>query len=273
MLNMVEVRNRQGDLLSFPLNDVSEGYIVEDIQGLDPVKATIVSSSFARLDGEQYQSSRRDLRNITFRIRLEPDHVTNSVRSLRNRLYVFFMPKAEIELRFYDTDGLVVNISGRVESFEAPLFTDKPVANISILCLSSDFIELSGVELSGVTTSGSTETLLEYDGTIETGIEFVLTVNRPLSEFTFYHRPPDDALRSMDFSAPLIAGDVLTINTVPGSKGATLNRFAFDTSILYGISPQSNWIELMHGENYIRVYAEGAAIPFDIRYVNRYGGL
>lgn len=273
MLTMVEARTRQGVMLSLPMEDISGGYLVEDINGLDPVKATLVSSSHAKQDGSQYHSSRRENRNITIRVKIMPDHVGNTVRGLRLSLYSFFMPKSEVSLRFYDSDGLVVNIWGRVEDCKAALFTKEPAVDISIICFDPDFAELEPVQYSGMTTSGFTESLITYAGSVETGIQFVFTPNRSISEFTIYHRPPNDALRQMDFEASLVAGDVLTISTVPGAKGATLNRIGVISSLLYGVSPESNWIELMHGDNYIRVYAEGAAIPFNIEYVNRYGGL
>lgn len=273
MLTTVEVRNSQGDLLSLPLEDATAGFIVADIQGLDPVKATLVSSSFAQLDGTQYQSSRREARNIVIRLELDPDYITTSVRDLRNRLYDFFMPKAEVNLRFIMSDDLSVDIMGRVETCESPLFTQNPDIHISVMCFKPDFIDLVPVELSGETTATSTETMVPYEGTVEAGIQFVLNVDRTLTEFTFYHRPPDGSLRTLDFAAPLEDGDVLTISTVPGAKGATLTRDGTDSPILYGISPQSNWIAFSRGENHIRVYAEGDEIPFDIVYTPRYGGL
>lgn len=272
MLTTIEVRNNQGALLSLPLEDISNGLIVEDVEGLDPVKATIVSSSFALMDGVQYHSSRREARNIKLRLGLEPDYVLTTVRDLRNRLYNFFMPKTEVSLRFY-VDGLTVNILGRVESFETPLFTKEPVVDISIICFDPDFIDLAPIKFSGMSTSASTETVVSYKGSVETGLQFALKVDRALTAFTFYHRPPDGTLRSLDFSASLVAGDVLTISTVSGAKGATLTRANTNSSLLYAISPQSNWIELMPGDNNIRVYAVGAGIPFDITYTNRYGGM
>lgn len=272
MLVKVEVRTRQGNLLSLPLEDISDGIIVGDIEGLDPVKATLVSSSFAGLDGQQYQSSRRDLRNIRIKLDLDPDP-TDTVRDLRNRLYGFFMPKSEVDLRFYMEDGLTVNISGRVESFEAQLFTAEPAADISIICFDPDFQGLAPVVISGNTVSTNAEFLINYEGTVETGIEFTLLPNRTLTEFAIYHRAPDDTMRILEFAAPLAVGDMLNISTVSGSKGATLLRTGTSTSVLYGISPQSNWTELASGPNYFTVYAVGAAIPFQIKYVNKYGGL
>jgi hypothetical protein len=273
MLTTVEVRTRQGTLMVLPLEDISSGLIVADIQGLDPVKAVIVSSSFAQLDGAQYQSSKREPRNILMKLELEPDFITTHVRDLRNQIYAFFMPKREVNLRFYDSSGSIVDIWGRVEYCQSPLFAKESEVDISILCMDPDFIDQVPVEVPGNTVSDSTEFLIDYDGTVETGLEFVLNVNRVLTEFTIYHRPPNDTVRSLEFIAPLQDLDVLTITTVPGAKEVKLTRGGVDTPLLYGVTPQSNWIELVQGENYLSVYASGAAVPFNITYVPRYGGL
>lgn len=273
MLNLVEIRNSQGDLLSFPLEDISEGFVLKEIEGLDPVKAILVSSSFANMDGEQYHSSRREPRNLIFKIGLEPDYVLDSVRDLRKRLYEFFMPKSEVELRFYMTDGPTVNITTRVESFQCPLFVSEPEASITVLGYDSDFIELNPIVVNDVTTSGVDEILTPYAGTVEAGLTFILNLDRSLSGFDIHHRAPDGVTRTLSFAASLLDEDVVTITTLPGMKGAVLTRDDVDTSILYAVSPQSNWIELQPGDNYIRVFASGDPIPFELHYSNRYGGL
>lgn len=273
MLTSIEVMNPQGSLLALPMEDVSDGVVVKDIQGLDPVKATLVSSSFAQMNGEQYHSSRREARNIVLKLDLEPDYITTTVKDLRDRLYRYFMPRSQIFMKFYDSSGLEVSIEGRVESFDCPLFVQEPEANISIMSFDPDFLGATPVVIQEETTEDEDEIFIEYEGSIETGIEFVLNVDRSLSEFTIYHRLPDGSIRTTDFSAPLENGDVLTIVTIRGSKRVTLNRSSIESSALYGISPQSNWLELVPGDNYIRVYAEGEGIPYTITYTNRYGGL
>jgi hypothetical protein len=272
---MVEVRNSQGTLLSLPLDDISDGLVLTEVEGLDPVKATLVSSSFAQMDGEQYHSSRREARNIRIHLDLEPDYIADSVYDLRKRLYTFFMPKTEVQLRFYMSDDLVVNIMGRIETFETNIFSDKPNAVISLLCYDPDFVELESVVVEGETVETTDMiTITLPDGTIETGIRFVLNVDRDITEFAIYHQPEGQSLRTLDFAAvDMEAGDVLTISTVSGSKGATLVRSAVSTSVLYGVSPQSNWIELQPGDNELRVHAEGDEIPYTIEYSHRYGGL
>jgi len=272
-ISKIEARSSVGSLLTFQLGDISNGYALEDVEGLDPVKATLVSSSFANLDGAQYQSSKRDPRNIILTVSFHPDYATQTVRALRTNLYQFFMTKTEVQLQFYMVDGLIVNIMGRVETCEAPLFVQEPKATISIMCFDPDFIELDTTTVTGDTVADTTEFLVTYDGSVDTGIVFTLNVDRSLSEFTIYHRPPDNIVRSLDIQASLVADDVLKISTVTGNKYVTLTRASTDSSLLYARSSQSDWIQLRPGDNYLRVYALGAPVPFSFSYMQRHGGL
>lgn len=282
MLTEVEVRNQRGDLLSLPLEDDSRGLVVESIEGLDPVTATLISSSFAQIDGAQYHTSRREPRNIKLRLGLDPDYIGTSVSDLRKQLYNFFMPKTSVDLTFRSNvaqpDGrvvedLVVDITGRIESFETPLFSKEPAVDISLMCFDPDFHDPNPLVFEGNTTAGSEEVVIHYKGTVETGLLFSLFPNRDISEFTIYARTVGGPLRTLDFSAPLLLNDTLRISTVVGSKYVTRTRANVETPMLYAMAPQSSWLELLPGENYIRVYAAGLAIPYNITYSNKYGGL
>lgn len=273
MLTKLEARSTLGSLLSINLIDDNDGFTIQDISGLDPVKAVLVSSSFAQIDGEEFQSARREPRDISIKLGLEPSFLNQTIRDLRTKLYSFFMPKTSVELTFYDDSGLVVHIYGIVESFVSPLFTQEPVADIGIRCYKPDFENLQIVTLNGITVPTSFETPVNYAGTVETGIKFTLSPARALTEFSIYQRPPDGTIRTLQFSTPLLAGDKLVIQTKPGAKYATLTRSTQDSSVLYGVSPYSNWIQLLQGTNYIRVYAEGAGIPYKLEYTAKYGGL
>lgn len=275
MIVKFEARNKQGDLLSLQLDDDSDSYLVQDIDGLGPVKATLVSSSFAGLDGEQYQSSRREARNIKVQLGLNPDPAAlETYDSLRNDLYKFFMSESKTSLRFYKESGLYVDIPGVVESCDPSIFTQEPAMDISIMCFDPDFYDPNPVHLTtGSTTSGATTTVIPYAGSVDTGIVFTLNVNRTLSGFTLYHTPPNDSVRSLDFSGSLVSGDVLVISTVPGSKGVTLTRSGVQSSMLWAVSPQSNWLALEQGSNEFRAYATGAAIPYTLDYTTKYGAL
>jgi hypothetical protein len=271
MLFKVEARNLQGDLLTFLLEDDTTGFVVKDIQGLDPVNATLTKSDFAQQDGTQFNAARREDRNIIIKLKLSPPDSSTTVGALRRQLYSFFMPKVPVDLRFYD-DDLVVAAYGRVESFVSPIFVKVPTADISAICFDPDFVELEAVELDGFTVSDTTETLVHYDGTSDTGVLFTLNLDRTETEFSIFHRAPNGVVTEMAFTSSLVSGDVFTVNTVTGDKYVRLVHSSVETDVLYALDG-SDWITLSQGDNYIRVYATGAEIPYTLSYINRYGGL
>ena len=274
MLTMFEARSPRGEMLAFPLVDTSSGIFVKDIEGLDPVKANIVTSSFARQDGVQYQTARRLQRDLNIKLGLEPQFGGGTVRDIRNRLYSFFMPKMPVALRFYTSDDLYVDILGRVEDCSAPMFTNDPEVVVSIACFDPDFVNPVAVEHTGATTSGLENTVFTYTGSVETGVIFSMeNVPRAITEFTIYHQPPSEDIRTLEFSEPLQIGDSIYISTIPGSKTATIVRDSVEIPVVYGVSPYSNWIEMMPGDNQFRVYSEGTAVPYKITYQPRYGAL
>lgn len=274
MLQTIEVRNAAGASLTLPMEDVIVGYLVTEVEGLDPVKAVLVSSSFAKQDGSQYQSARREERDIKMMIRLEPNYAINeTVRDLRSRLYRYFMTKSEVTLKFTLVDELEVEIKGRVETCEAAIFAKEPAMNILVRCFDPDFIDVVPVVVEAGTVDDMTEINIAYEGTVDTGVELTLNVDRDLSEFTIFHRPPDGTTRTMSFEYELEAGDVLKISTVTGNKYLTLTRAGITSSVLNGMDPTSNWTEFQNGDNHIRVYAVGDPIPYSISYTTRYGGL
>lgn len=273
MLTKVEVIANGGVKLTLPVQSLSEGYLIRDITGLDPVKATIVSSSFANMDGEQYQSSRRGSRNIVFKLGLTPDYGTGSVSELRSRLYGFFMPKSQVSLAFYREGKPTTYISAIVESFDCPIFVQDPEATISLICHQPDFMSGDPLVFVGNSVSDESEFLINYEGTIDTGLLLTLDPDREIDGFTLYHRDLEDSVSALAFSGILSAGDSITISTISGAKGATLYQADTYSSVLYGVSPYSHWIHLNPGLNYLSVNVEGVAIPYRLEYVVRHGGL
>lgn len=275
MLLKVEVITEGGSLLSLPLQDVSGGYIVEEIEGLDPVKTTVSTSSFATLDGTQYQASRREARNIVMKLGYEPNYaIGESVQTLRSRLYGFLMPKSFVKLRFYISTGLTVDIDGMVESFETSLFSKEPQVSISIICFDSDFYDPTPITVDLTATppgSGITETI-NYAGTIETGVLVSFKTNRALNGFTVFHYDPKGASEALLYVGPLVAGNVVNINTNPGKKSALL---VGGGSVLHRLGPDTAWFRLHRGINQFSalVTSLGTNVPYSVTYINKYGGL
>ena len=278
MFTKVEVTNSQGALLTLQLGDTTNGINVLEVAGLDPVKATLVTNSFANQDGVIYLSSRRDARNITMKLGFDPDPATTTLRALRSTLFSFFRPKSQIKLKFFvdDTDDVLEDgyvIFGRVETSTSPMFSQEPEVDVSIMCFDPDFIDPVPVVVSGMTTADTTPTYFPYNGTSETGIVFSLNVTAALSEFVLYYTDANLAVSTMDIAGVFLAGDQITIGTVPGSKYATLVRGGVSSSVLFAVSPQSVWPQLAPGDNWFRVVAAGPAMPASITYTKRFGEL
>jgi hypothetical protein len=256
------------------MQDSSAGYVVKDIEGLNPVKATLTSSTLAQVDGAQFQNARRDPRNITISVGIEPDYVTNTVQSLRDALYSYFTTKAIVDLGFYLDDVLYVVTSGQVESCENSMFSADPQVDISVLCYDPDFYVPEMSTLSSETVPNTNANMVDYEGTTDTGVIFTLNVDRDLSSFTLYNIAPDGENQQFTVSnATFMDGDVVTVNTVPGFRGLTLTRAGVISSVLYWADPFPGWITLKKGINQFRCYALGAGVSYDLTYTAKIGGI
>jgi hypothetical protein len=160
-----------------------------------------------------------------------------------------------------------------VESLETTIFDQEPSVAISIICYDPDFKVTTSTTLSGNTTESSAQTVVEYDGEVDTGFVFTLNVNRTMTDVTIYHTTPQGKTYSLIFTGSLVSGDVLSISTVTGDKWATLTHLGTSSSVLYGVDPSSVWLNIKSGTNKLRVYAAGAAVPYTIQYTVKYGGL
>lgn len=273
MLTAVEITNAQDVTLSLPLDDVSGGYEVRDIDGLDPVDAEISSSSFANMDGEEEGSSRRGKRHITFKL----GYALANIRDLRKNLYKFFIPKSTITMRFYleEVDMFYVEITGTVESFKSPIFAKDPEATIVVQCFDPEFSDPEPTPWSGATTTFDTQALLTYDGDVETGFKLSIAVDRAVTALTIHHRTTATGAKNFLIfnTTGLAAGDTLLISTIPGDKYIRRVRAGVTSSLLYGLDSAAIWTMLYPGTNYIKVSVGGSPLPYTIEYTNLYGGL
>lgn len=272
-LTQVNVQNAKNNVLTLPLSDTSGGFEVRDIQGLDPVKASLVSSQMAQVDGAQLQNTRRDTRNITMKVGIKPDYLQHTVQTLRTKLYDYFLPKASITLSFY-LDGVVyATIQGTVESCENNMFSADPEVNISIICYDPDFYAPASVIVSGNTVASTALQAISYAGSSPAGIIFTLNVNRDIPGFKLYNTQPDGTLQIFDYEGTILNGDTVIITSIPLKKSAMITRNQQTFSGLYYVQAPSDWINLENGINDFRCFVTGAAIPYTIEYLAKYGGI
>lgn len=272
MLRKIDVVTRRGTTLSLDVFENDSGYQVE-VEGLDPVKAELSSSPQVGVAGEEYQSSRRGKRQVKLIFDLEPDFVSHTYATLRRNLYNYLMPQSSVRLRCYLDTGLYLDIEAVVEDHSSPMNKEDPKVEVILVCFQPDLVDPNAVEIDSSTVSDSTNTELIYPGSIPTGIVVAVHVNRNVSGFTIYNSIEEGVLSQLDFDYALINGDELVVSSLEGSKGINLTRSGVTTSVLYGRSAQSKWIEFFTGVNQFRVYTPGDPVPFTLQYNVRYGGL
>lgn len=271
MLTQVTVDGPRGTLY-LPLADASQGYVVKDIQGLDPVKATLSSSVMAQMDGSMFQNARREPRNITMTVGLESDYVTNTVADLRTNFYAFLMTKGIITFNLFKEDGLFASTVAVVESVDNNMFTTDPEIAVSLMCFDPDLYAPSETLVQSTTAVAGDEQDIVYPGTTDTGIVFEMTIPAASGEVRLVNTRPDTISQQFRVAGNFSVGDQLTIDTNPGSKRVGIVRGGAAVSGLYLLDKTSNWISLQEGTNQFTTYWNGVPTPYTIRYIVKYGG-
>jgi hypothetical protein len=199
-----------------------------------------------------------------------------TIWDLRSQLYQYFMTDTHVDIVFYMLNGLTINTDGRVETCEPSIFSKDPQMDISILCFEPDFIDQDLIQMhTTFTTADTVPSTIQVNGTVKTGLTSLkFTVGQVLTDFSIYHTTPSGELRTMLVSAPLEIGDVVELCTVPGQKSITYTRSSVTTSLMWAVSPQSQWVLLEPGVNQFYLNAATSNPSFVwVDFNNRYGGL
>lgn len=283
MINSIIITNYLGEQITLDLeNPENSGFIVREIRGLGPCKATINTTEVSTNDGSIYNSARLNTRNIVFDLVF----IGTDIESLRQLSYKFFPIKKPLTLEFI-TDNRDCVTTGYVESNEPNIFSSSESATISILCPDAYFYSIEAGE--NITTfygedplfefpfenNSLTENLIEfgdirqytdavivYDGDSEIGITITIHSVGEASNISIYNTGTrqqmviDTAKIESLTGSGLIAGDDIIICTVKGKKSITLLRNGEYTNILNALDKKSDWFQLVKGENVFAYTAE-----------------
>lgn len=253
MITELIITSEYGDSLTLSVPGPSDGYLVKEIEGLDPVPVALVSDRVATLEGETYQSSKLDKRNIILKIKLSQNYAGSSVEARRNRLTSLGLGKQELSMIFTSVELGQVSIAGRVETVDAPTNTDDPMVTMSIVCFSPFFKGRNHI-WEGEFLPGSLETLT-YEGTSPAPVLLRAYIPTATSEPTGFsweltHTPTERRVGYARFAAPI--GTTSTsvsfdMNSTPGGK--YFRRSSDDTSVLRLTEFQTlTWPLLLPGE-------------------------
>lgn len=283
-----KIQNADGEL--FTLTGNEPVYQILDIQGLNPPKAQINTSTIVGLDGAVFNSSKLETRNLVLTIKINGDVETN-----RLNLYKLFRTKEKCTF-YYTNNTLDVFIEGYVESVECNLFTNDEHAQISIICLQPYFKSLyeilqdsSDVEalfsfpfsinaaepipISNFNESGSINVFNSSES--QTGTIVEINFSNSASSLEIKNATTGDDL-TLNYS--FLAGDKVVINTNKGEKSITLIRSGVLSSIFSALQPGSVFFQLSVGINQFDYLVNNATdttgqVSILFRYYNVYRGV
>lgn len=251
---------------------------VRNIDGLDPVKASVNTSPYGAVDGASYVGSSVMSRNIVITLHPNPDWSTWTYESLRRLIYSYFMPKRLTKLVFYSDDMPPVQISGYVDDVQVNQFSKDPEIIVSIICPDPYFTSLDPVIITGQAVRprlGHTD--IDYKGSIEAGINVKVTsVAAPY--------PTDIAIQIGNPSITYFA----TVATVDPTKyfqmsSVPTRKFVQNVDINTGvisnllskvhIKEGSEWPTLQPGDNEFSVITDSGTQDWELTIFERFGGL
>jgi Phage tail protein len=282
VITRMEVVSDRPDAPDLPLGGFmpnNEAIQIRNIEGLGPVKADIASTPFATGRGELYQGVSVPKRNIVLTLGLNPNYASQSMASLRQLLYAYFMPENWARYRFISDELPTVFINGIVESFEPNIFSQDPEIQVSIICPKPDFIDVNTTLLSGTVDDGTTETTVNYLGTVPTGFELKIQPSATLASYsgdlTIKNVVRGEEQIFKIQSVNVDSSMYVDLNTVRASRYvynvSPVDESAID--ILAKIARNPVWPELNSGENVLSFAASTPGLDWHLGYFQRFGGL
>lgn len=246
---------------------------VLDIQGLDPVKASISTSPYGAIDGTSYTGSSVQNRNIILTVKPNPDWNTWTHEKLRKLLYAYFMPKLLVRLVFYRDDGNPVEIYGIVESVENVMFSKEPMFQISIICSDPYF---QAIDPTVITGQNGIVATFDYDGSIEIGM-LVNVTHVSGAPTTIGIQLGDPQLTFFGVNATVNSSMYFQMSSVPMQK--YVQNVNIGTGIIDNLLPNiysqegSLWPVLQPGSNEFKIVTDNGVQDYQLIFYERFGGL
>lgn len=281
------IQNKNNEVLLLTGNETV--YQVIDIQGLNPPKAQINTTTIVGLDGAKFNSSKLETRNIVLMVKINGD-----VEENRLNLYNYFRTKEWCTF-YYSNGSRDVFIEGYVESVECSLFSNGEMAQISIICPYPYFKSLTEI----VAEISNTLALFVFPFSInvgepipissylanrgvdivnasesESGTTISIVVFQACSQIEIKNiSNGDDFILNYSF----LASDKIVIDTNKGQKSVKLYRNNTISNIFSAVANGSTFFQLMPGSNFFTYLVDGSAgddkVQIKLSHYNVYRGV
>lgn len=304
MIQSIQVTNDQNESLTLTLRSPEQsGFFIQNVEGLQPTKATInIDESLG--NGGIYNSSKVVGRNIL----LDLGYFQASgfdIEDTRYLSYKYFPVNKEVTLKI-TTDNNVATVNGYVESNDVYIFSKQEGSKISIVCPDAFITGMDEIEVELTGVSGAFEFPLEneglspaiifgyiyadsqvayinYTGNYETGVILTAEFSGAVTDPSFSKVNTNQLITIDSATIVAIAGsgittdDIIVVCTKPNQKSATLYRGSNVYNILTAlfVDDTIEWVTLTPGENYIKYDADSgvANMSATVKFNILYGGI
>lgn len=310
MLNKIVVTNPKGEALELELsNPDKSGFAVAKVEGLGPPKANINGQEMAGADGMFYTSAKAESRQIIFTLEfrsrsMDSKYGALSIEECRRLCYYYFPLKKKIMITVY-TDKQILQTQGYVESNEPEIFSMQEYATISVICPDPWMYEIGNSQTVFSGTQATFEfpfsnesltqrmlnfgdiwlesvAILNYVGTIDTGILITIHAYGECKDITIYNLDTDeqifiDTQRIQTVAGtPFEKGDDIEISTVAGNRYCRLLKSGIiPYNIIGALDRDADWFQISAGDNVFGFSSELGAntISVTFTYQNTYMGV
>lgn len=231
--------------------NLSEISRITNIDGLGPVTAAVNTTQIGLNPGARFDSIHIDYRNIVIEF-----YVISNVADNLNELYSVIQTGMKTTLQIKNK-----LINCYVESIEINRTNNPVKGQISMICPDPAF------RSAAKNISLSTNDFISYSGNQPTGFKLYLTA-KTAAKNPYISINANKKTRKSVLNITLAAGDVLELNSVAGSKSASISA-----KTVYPYTGSFIWPELVPGDNSITIGAESGTVTAKIMYSEKFAAL
>ena len=277
-----KIQNKNGNILV--LTQKEQVYQLQSIEGLNPPHGTVNTTVIVGMDGALYNSAKLETREIVITLKINGDAEQN-----RLALYSYFRTKEWCRF-FYTNESRNVYIDGYVTNVECSLFEQEEIAQITILCPSPYFSDLTEI----VDDISSTVSLFTFPFSINQDEPIPISErieNREANvinssetevgitiEVTFFSAANSVEIRNATTGEDITVEysfqnlDVLKIVTVKGKKNLRLMRDGSEINLFPALVKGSVLFQLQVGSNILEYQSDGD-VNIKLYHSNLYRGV
>lgn len=266
MARKISCVNENGVQLDF--TDAFTPWLLENCEGIYEVRNNVATSENTMTDGSTYQGSSTEMRNIVLTLRdlPEADHAAN-----RRFLYSLFKAKSPGVFTYYEGET-EKRIDYYVESVEIDSVPRSRRATVSLLCPDPFFVDLDDISVQmagwvanfqwqhefsaqgeefGYRTAEYMKTIENESAADHIGLTITIEAFGPAQNPSITHVEQGESIEIGTESQPLnlVSGDKVIITTHTNNKHAYLVRDGVKTDINEYLSEDSEFLQIMSGDN------------------------